>query len=235
MKKNERDLFEYWVKNIKNKRIYRMMTEEYLFPQVSELNPKKNPYKKEIDNILELANLVIKQEKKGNIFRLDWGNERPVLSDVLRLSLNDLYENSVDFTTSYKEALEMSTKWKGGALATNIKGICGCLFTMENELLINERKLLKHLYSWSQKRMTFKNIIIAVGGGLDCLETAKFQHRIVGLKDIYWSSPYGRFDHFKNISESDLGKFIPYLEGSKNAYLRVDQIISLRDAQTINP
>lgn len=96
---NDDQLFRYWEKNIENRKIYRTISCEYIKPSMSRLDPKKNPHRILKDKLLELFNIVLKQEKKGVVFRLGWINREPKLSEVMQVSLNDFYENTIDFTT----------------------------------------------------------------------------------------------------------------------------------------
>lgn len=228
------DKYKYWENNVKGKKLYRAMSSEYLLDTYETINPKNNPYKSIHDRLLDLFTLVLKLEKSGRVFKLKWISSYPKLSRVLRITLNDFYEKSVDFTTSYEEVLSMVNRWKGGYLVTNVGGICSQLLTIESELSQEEKLLLKYLSNWVDKKRRFENKIISVNGDSPFLEKAKFQHMERNLKEIYWSSPFGSFEHFVSILK-DLYKYIPYLEGSRKAYIRVVQPIPLKDVQIITP
>lgn len=232
---NNLKLFNYWEKYVNYKKLYRVMPYEYLNNRLDKIDPKNNPYKPIYSPLLELFTLVINYEKSGKIFRLKWRDSKPRLSKVLKLSFNDYYEDCIDFTTSYQEVLWMSNQWKGGALATNLKAIISCLSSAEKEMSVKEKKLLTKLSVWVEKKELYKNVIISINGNLTCLETAKFQHRQEGPKNIYWSSPFGSFDHFAKVTNNELEKYKPYLERGKEAYVRVSEPIYLKDINIVNP
>ncbi len=231
---NTDELYKYWETKVKNKRLYRAMSSEYLLNTTGIINPKNNPYKSIHGRLLDLFTLVLKLEKTGRIFKLKWTSSTPKLSRVLRITLNDFYEKSLDFSTSYEEVIQMVNRWKGGYLVNNIGEICSHLLTVESELPEEEKNLLKYLSGWVNKKLCFENKIISVNGDSPFLEKAKFQHLGRNLKEIYWPSPFGSFEHFTSISK-DLNKYIPYLEGSKRAYIRVIQPIPLKNIQIITP
>lgn len=201
------------------------------------INPRKNPYKKIIPDLKRLIKILERQEKKGNILKLDWGREVNG-SFAIKVTLHDISIYAVDFTPC-KEHIKYYLNLKGGAAVSNIEKITRMLLESRHKLSKTEEKLVKKL-SLFAKKCKCKNKALFVKGGCECFETAYFQvfrkkkyKKNKYKKPIHWPSPFGSFEYFKKtITKKGLNKYLEKLE-NKEYYLRVKDKIPAEEIKRL--
>jgi len=232
-KMKEKELHKIWKKYI-DVPIYRVISgKHYKDILKNGINPRKNPYEKIIPELKKLIRILERQEKKGDILKLDWGREVNG-SFAMKVTLHDISIYAADFTPR-KEQIKYYLNLKGGAAVSNIEKITKMLLESEHKLSKTEEKLVKKLRLFA-KKCKCKNKVLFVRGSCECFETAYFQvfrkkksKKEEYRKPIHWRSPFGRFDHFKKImTKKGLNKYLEKLE-NKIFYLRVKDKIPDRE------
>ena len=231
---DETELYCFWKKYI-DRNLYRVVSSEYLSDiRKNGLNPRKDPYQKIIPEIKRLFKLVMKLEKNGFIHGQDWGLKNKVTGKyIIMVSTEDIDSPLIDFTSDYKETYYYR-KHKGGALTQTIKKITTDILERKLTLSSTDLNLVKKLNSWARKKSQFINKTLFVKGSAKAFETALFQNKLGKKGDKYWKSPFGRFEHFKQVVERyGLKKYEDHLKGKRLFYLRVKDRIPAKEIHKI--
>jgi len=236
--KPEKQLHKIWKKYI-NVQIYRVVSgKHYKDILKNGINPRKNPYEKIMPELKKLIKILERQEKKGDILKLDWGREVNG-SFAMKVTLHDISIYAVDFTP-HKEQLKYYLNLKGGAAVSNIEKITKMLLESEHKLSKTEERLVKKL-SLFAKKCKCKNKAIFVRGSYECFETAYFQvfrkkkskKKNKYKKPIHWQSPFGSFEHFKRVvAKKGLNKYLNKIK-NKEFYLRVTEKIPAEEIKRL--
>lgn len=226
MKMNDKQLREIYNLYI-NKPIYRVQSDEYTRDMKKNgLNPKKDPFLRMRKRLEGLFKIVLRLEKQGIIFTLDWG--RPVSgSYAVKVTREDLKSPFIDFTIVKKDVMKMGKAWKGGANVTNTKELCNLIIGSGAAISNKEKKTVNYFIRWVKNKSRYKNRIIVVNGSSRVFESAHFQHHLGKAEsERYWASPYGRFENFKKVlGKYGLKRYLPFLKQEKVGHLRVREEI----------
>jgi len=225
--KKDRELYALWKKYV-NKNIYRVISGEYLKDvRKNGFNPKKDPYSVATKNkIKKFFKIILRLEKKGVVYNEKIGRNNDIVIKgkfIVERANISMGSNFIDLTQDYSQALKFKRKWRGGALTQAVYNFCLFLKNREKYLTDSEKKLLEEIRDWAERKRKFPNYLLFINGSSKCLESAKFLHqKIISKNQKYWKSPYGSFEHFKNVARrTNIKKYIPHLKGEKYFYLRV--------------
>ena len=215
---DERYLRLFWKKYI-DINLYRVVSEEYLDEiKKKGIEPDKNPFHKHIPQIKQLFSLLLKLEKDGFGHQRLWGGTVVTAEKIIRVSTTDIDNPYVDFTASYNKTYYYR-RHNGGALVTTIKAITSDILEKKPLISKSELKLVNDLHEWAMTKSSFINRVLFFKGSSQYFETAHFQ--MLGSGRDYIESPFGRYEHFKEIVEKNgIDIYKPYLEDKDTFYLR---------------
>ncbi|MBU0460728.1 MAG: hypothetical protein KJ771_08050 [Nanoarchaeota archaeon] len=215
---DERYLRWFWKKYI-DKNLYRVVSEEYLKDiKRHGIDPDKDPYHKQIPLIKKLFSLLLKLEEDGFGHTRMWGNQIVDAKKIIAVSTKDIENPYVDFTASYRKTYYYR-KHRGGALVITVKEITSDILEKKPSLSKSELKLVNDLHEWAVFKSSFRNRVLFFKGSSRYFETAHFQ--MLGSGKDYIESPFGRYEHFKQIVEkNEIDIYKPYLEDKDTFYLR---------------
>ena len=230
---NVKELKEIWKKYI-NQKIYRVIP----FDQKDIIlkkgfNPKKDPYEKINEKIKKMFGIVKRLERKGIVFKDEWGNKPVKGSTIVKVSMRSVRGSYIDFVVSKKQIQIFKKRWDGGCLATYVFKLTKFLLKNSYKLNPSERKLVNYLNKWAFSKRGKKSVTIFIKGSNEIFESALFYPFSPQFKR-YWKSPFGSFEHFKKVvKEKDLRKYLPYLKGEKLFYLRVKEKILPKEIKLV--
>lgn len=216
----EKDLKKYYETNVKPKRLFRVVSKEYLADiKRSGIDPKKNPFNELKPKFSKLFKLAYELEKIGVIFKHMWGEEEVGLDRMIGVTQRDLETAGVDFT-SLPRMEEYYKKRRGGALATTISFLTETMVNRTKvKLTPQQKRLVDGLKEWANERKKFESITIQIDPTCPSLENAEFKYSNTDPKTKKYKSapsPFGSFESFKNaVSEKGLVFYDPYLRGDK--------------------
>lgn len=215
-----------WIKHIHNTHLYRVVSSEHLDSILTQgLRHDKNPFTSKVPDIEALFELVLKLKKKGFIM-MRWWDEAVDQERVIQVTRKDLEKSYIDFTSSLQEAKEYYKPLSGGALVQTVLMFTEELLLKRIPLTQEELPLVKNLNAWAKKKSSYKNVILKIRGSSRSLESAHLQ-RFGGQE--YIPSPFGSFEHFKNVIDTHGWQtYKPYLEG-KLFHLRTVTHIPAKD------
>lgn len=235
MVKSEKELFDLWKKYIDIPMFRIVPISDYNRIIKEGINPKKDPYKKIKPWVVKLKKIVQNLEDKGFIMYFKWGNKEVSSTCALKVTINDFSIGCVDFAPD-KEAIPYYLALKGGAATANLKNIIRRIKENNIPLPRADQKVLDKIEAWVNKRIC-DNVAFYVKGSSKSFENAWFQRRKkskakkrrkINTK-FYLESPFGRFEHFKEIiKKNGLKKYFYYLK-NKTFYLRVKTKIPKED------
>jgi hypothetical protein len=230
----EARLKKLYEKYVEEKYIYRSQSNEFTKSTLKNgLVPNDCPYKKIRPKLERLFNLVLDLEKKGYEMILDWKGVYPLGSKAVRTSRKDLDSPFIDFTSDYNEAVEFKRRFKGGALTSNILEFINGIESFKIKLTVSQKKLLKELRLWVNKKSRYKSVIIRVKLSSVAFENAIFQYWGRDLKNSL-DTPFGSFENFKKIIEKrGIEEYLPYLSRKKKFYLRAIDKIPVEEIEVI--
>jgi len=208
--KSEKDLLEIYNKYV-NRPIYRVVPSWSIKSIIKNgIDSNKNPYEKIKPRLLKLFKLVKKLEKKGIIISFQRGHRIVTGGFTADECYTDLSKNYIDFCISDDQVNYYLNVIKGGAIPAAIKRLTNKI--LEDKILLSkdELGLVKELFIWSSSLIS-ENKVIFVNGSSKVFEDALFQ--LSGRKknkikkkyseSKYLESPFGSFEHFKDIIEKN--------------------------------
>ena len=158
---------------------------------------------------------------------LKWGDIKVTGDYAVLTTIDDLANPYVDFSPK-ESSTHYYMQTKGGAVVSNIERLTKKIIKEKPRLSKNEWKLIEELNGWANK-LTSNNHAIYIRGSSKVFETALFQLtkkssskiRKKRKKRKYLSSPFGSFEHFKDINKKyGYSQYKKRLE-TKDFYLRV--------------
>lgn len=215
-----------WNKYIHNTHLYRVVSSEHIDSILTHgLRHDKNPFKSKISDIEALFEFVLKLKKKEFIM-MRWWDKAVDQERVVQVTRKDLEKSYIDFTSSLAEAREYYKPLSGGALVQTVLIFTEELLLKRIPMTQEELSLVKKLNAWAKKKSTYSNVILKIRGSCRSLESAHLQ-RFGGQE--YIPSPFGSFEHFKNVIDTHGWQtYKPYLEG-KLFHLRTVTHIPAKD------
>ncbi len=215
--KPSNNMEQLYKKYVKDKKLYRVVSEEYI-PTIKKegLTPNKNPFKRVKKKIYKFFKIVKILENQGDVIDTKWGTESAPGSRVAHVTIKDLKKDYIDLNPDKKHNAYYK-KMNSGALVWNLEYLADELLKRKDKLTKKEIKLIKELKNFCKEKKKFKMKIISINADSEFLEKAHFQH----FTGKYWKCPLGSFENFKKIIEKyGWDKYRDYLEGKKLYYLR---------------
>lgn len=215
----ENELKQIWETYVNSQKIYRVVSEDYIFEiKKYGFQPNKNPFDEIKPQLFDLFKIVLNLKEKGFLMMRWWGS--PVDQEVVvNCTKNDLEKNYIDFTPNFEKTIDYYLNLKGGALVQTI-----LIFTEEILMKIpqilskKELTVVSMLNEWSKKKANSKNKVIVLKASSSYFEDVIFQ---IPNEQKYLVSPFGSFENFKNvINKNSLETYLPYLKLEKLFYLR---------------
>ncbi len=212
--------------------IYRVVSEEYLEEIKSKgIEPDVNPFHNHIPQIKELFALLMKLESGGFAHTRQWGGTLVTAEKIIRVSTTDIDNPFVDFTASYNKTYYYR-RHRGGALVTTIYEITSDILKRKPVISKKELQLVNSLHEWSSIRASYINRVLYFNGTSRYFESAHFQ--MIGSGKDYIESPFGRYDHFKQVIEKNgIDVYEPYLKNKDDFYLRAIERIPASEIKKV--
>ena len=218
----DKELRNIYSRFVENEFFYRAVSEEYL-PSIKKfgLTPEKNPFEDFKKELRQFLNIVASLDKRGYKIVYAWHHEVPPLSKLLRVLRKDLRKKYLDLSPILNEN-KYYLKRRGGSLVTTILELAELI--KKNNYPLNKKQeiIFNKVVLWCKKKSEYKMLTLKIKRISVYLEKAYFQH--FGGK--YWASPFGSFENFKKvINREGLEKYLPFLEGKKDFYLRLSKTV----------
>jgi hypothetical protein len=210
---------------------YRVMPlDQKLSTMKRGLDPSKDPYKKVNPKIKIMYKIINRLEKNGTTLIDNWRSGPVTGSIIVKVNSRSIDGNYIDFVGNKKQIRVFKKRWVGGGcLVTYVLKLTSFLLEHLDKLNTSERKLVKYLNKWANKRKDKERFTIYIRGSNKIFETALFYCYRPEFKE-YWASPFGSFDNFKEVIKKDgLKRYLPYLKNEKLFYLRVINKISPKE------
>jgi hypothetical protein len=202
---SDAELFDYWVKYVHGRKIYRVFPKEFLTDvKKYGLNPSRNPYRKKYTDIKKLFNILLWLEKNYDFGHTQMWGRLETSEQIIRTTLRDMKIECLDFTPCLGEVryYKKLMKGRGSALVSTV-------FLISEDILKRKVKLrresdyevVRSLNSWAKRRSGHDLVWVSVKGSCKAFENAIYQTR----DDKGLPSCFGGFLHFKKV----VGKYGP--------------------------
>lgn len=230
---DEKELMRIWKRYVDGRFVYRAQSDEFTgFTLKNGLIPGRCPYSKIRFKVEKLFKWVELLEKKGYEMVLDWDGYYPKGSEAVLVSREDMDGNFIDFTLSYKEALDFKRRFRGGALTSNVLQMIEKIRGLDIRLTKSREDLLRKLEAWSFEKSKYKSVIVRVRCSSKVLGKARFQN--FSCSERYWESPFGSFENFRRVAQKyGIERYMDYFEGKRNAHVRVVGRISGAEVEVL--
>jgi len=226
---NEKKLRRLWEEHI-NRSVYRIIPSLSYQKAIKQgIDPTKNPFIKVRSKIIYLSKIIQKLQNNNEEIIIYWGRKQVSGSKAIRITIDDLMLNVVDFTPR-KDEINYYLQLKGGALVANIRRITSEIISREPSISEREWKTVKSLNKWAVKNSCLNKVIV-VHGSSKIFESALFHvKRKKKNKNIvhnaeYMPCPFGSYNHFKKVLLKEGWRKYSYLIKNKMFYLRVKKKI----------
>jgi hypothetical protein len=215
----EKESIEFWNEFV-DRDIYRVTSEEYLQDMTERgLDPSNDPFQELYKDMDSLFELMVKYEEKGIVYQEVWRDGPVTASHIIEFNRDSRTNSYLDFVADYRQALKFYGKWRGGALTNVIFNFTD--FLQNQELSLLEKQLVGKLHEVSSEKRIHKNRIVAVKGSNTVFDDAKMLCLPKKGERFTLPSPYGSFEHFKQVSRGKLDAYLPFLKIEELSYLRV--------------